>query len=121
MSSFDSLSAIAPIAIWDGVIARAVGGEKLTLAVVELDPGAVVGEHSHANEQLGILLTGSMRLRAGNEERELGPGDTWRIDSGTPHEAAAGPEGAVVVDVFAPRRDDWDTAARTERRTPRWP
>src|SRR3954452_296368 len=70
MSSFDSLSAIAPIAIWDGVGACAVVGEKLTLAVVELDPGPVVGEHSHANEQLGILLTGSMRLRAGNEERE---------------------------------------------------
>jgi unsaturated pyranuronate lyase len=121
MSAFDDLAAIPPHAIWDGVIARAVSGEKLTLAVVELDPGAVVAEHSHANEQLGIVLRGSMTLRVGHDERELGPGETWRIDSHTPHDAHAGPEGAVVIDVFAPARDDWGAADRLEPQQPRWP
>ena len=121
MSAFDDLAAIRPFAIWDGVIARAVKGERLTLAVVELDPGAVVAEHSHDNEQLGILLSGSMVLRVDGSERELGPGETWRIDSRKPHDAVAGPAGAVVIDVFAPRRDDWDSADRLEARKPRWP
>jgi quercetin dioxygenase-like cupin family protein len=26
------------------------------MAVVELDPGSVVAEHSHENEQLGLVL-----------------------------------------------------------------
>jgi quercetin dioxygenase-like cupin family protein len=121
MSTFDDLGAIPPRAIWDGVIARTVDGEKLTLAVVELDPGAVVAEHSHANEQLGIVLRGSMTLRVGHEERELRPGDTWRIDGNTPHDAHAGPEGAVVIDAFAPARDDWDTVDRLAAQQPRWP
>ena len=43
-----------------------------------------------------------------DERRVLGPGGTWRILGGTPHSVQTGPGGAVVVDVFAPARDDWD-------------
>jgi quercetin dioxygenase-like cupin family protein len=77
------------------------------MSVVELDPGAVVAEHSHENEQLGIVLRGTMDFRVGDERRELGLGGTWRIPANTPHEATAGPDGAVVIDVFAPPRDDF--------------
>jgi quercetin dioxygenase-like cupin family protein len=98
-----------------------VDGERITLAVVELDPGAVVAEHAHENEQLGILLKGSMSFRVGDEVRELGPGGTWTIPSNTPHEATAGPEGAVVIDVFGPPRDDWDALEPLDARAPYWP
>jgi quercetin dioxygenase-like cupin family protein len=121
MSVFERLAAIPPLAIWDGVIARAVDGERMTLAVVELEPDAQVAEHSHDNEQLAIVLHGSMTLRVDAEERELAPGDTYRIDSNVPHAARAGSEGAVVIDVFAPTRADWDSAERIEPRPPRWP
>ena len=121
MSAFEQLAALAPLGIWDGVIARAVDGERLTLAVVELDPGAAVPEHSHDNEQLGIVLEGSMTLRIGDETRDLGPGDAYRIDSHSPHEARAGSEGAVVIDVFAPSRSDWDAVERLDPRPTRWP
>jgi len=112
MSPFDDLGAIGAIEIWDGVLARTVDGELCSLAVVELGPGAVVAEHRHANEQLGLVLEGSVSFRIGDEERVLGPGGTWRIPSSTPHEVHAGPEGAVVVDVFAPARDDWAALER---------
>ena len=102
MSAYEKLERIAPLPVWQGIAARMVSGERITLAVVELEPGAVVAEHRHENEQLGIVLRGSMAFRVGEEERELGPGDTWTIPANTPHEAVAGPEGAVVVDVFAP-------------------
>jgi quercetin dioxygenase-like cupin family protein len=101
-----------------------VAGERITLAVVELDPGAVVAEHAYENEQLGIVLQGSMSFRVGDEVREFGPGGTWTIPSNTPHEATAGPDGAVVVDVFAPPRDDWaalEALEALEPRPPRWP
>ena len=86
---------------------RTVDGERLSLGIVELDPNAVVPEHAHDNEQLGMVLSGSLVFRIGDESRELGPGGTWSIGSDVPHEVVAGADGAVVVDVFAPPRTDW--------------
>jgi mannose-6-phosphate isomerase-like protein (cupin superfamily) len=84
MSAFDELAAIRPLGIWKGILARAVHGDELTLAVVELDPQSVVAEHSHPNEQLGIVLRGSVVFRVGSESRELGPGGTWCIPANAP-------------------------------------
>jgi quercetin dioxygenase-like cupin family protein len=98
-----------------------VSGDRITLAIVELDAGAIVAEHAHENEQLGIVLRGSMSFRVGDETRELGPGGTWTIPANTPHEATAGLEGAVVIDVFAPPRDDWRALEPLQARPPRWP
>ena len=120
MSPFGDLADTAPQQIWDRIAARSVHGERITLAVVELDPGAVVAAHSHENEQLGLVIRGSMDFRVGSERRELGPGGTWRIPANVEHEATAGPDGAVVVDVFAPVRDDWGGLDTLER-APRWP
>ena len=121
MSAFDDLARLAPLPIWEGIVARVVEGQRLTLAVVELDPGAVAREHSHDNEQLGIVLSGAMTFRIGDETRELAPGDAYTIASNVPHEATAGPEGAVVIDVFAPPRADWNALEPGEARKPRWP
>lgn len=121
MTAFDDVAGIGPQRIWEGIVSRSVGGERITLAVVELDPGTVVGEHSHANEQLGIVLRGLMRFRIGDEERNLGPGGTWNIPANTPHSATAGPDGATVIDVFSPPRDDWDALEREPPRPGRWP
>src|SRR5256885_15548871 len=121
VSAFENLEGIAPVPVWQAIAARMVNGERLTLAVVELDPGAVVAEHQHENEQLGLLLHGSMDFRIGNGRRELGPGDTWTIPSNTPHEAVAGPDGAVVTDVFPRPRDDSAALEPLPARPPRWP
>jgi quercetin dioxygenase-like cupin family protein len=120
VSAFEELERIAPLPIWQGIVARLVSGERITLAVVELDPGAVVAEHAHENEQLGLVLRGAMSFRLGSEERELGPGATWTIPANTPHSAVAGPDGAVVIDVFAPPRNDWAKLQPLEA-PPRWP
>jgi quercetin dioxygenase-like cupin family protein len=121
MSAFDDLAGLGPLPIWEGIVARVVEGERLTLAVVELDPGAVAREHSHDNEQLGLVVSGAMSFRIGDETRELRPGDAYTIASNVPHEATAGPEGAVVIDVFAPPRADWNALEPGEPTSPRWP
>jgi quercetin dioxygenase-like cupin family protein len=121
VSAFDDLRGLEPLVVWDGVHARTVEGERCSFAVVELDPGAVVAEHSHDNEQLGLVLRGTLSFRVGDETRELAPGSTWRIPPDAPHEVHAGPEGAVVLDVFAPAREDWHALERQEPRPPRWP
>jgi unsaturated pyranuronate lyase len=80
-----------------------------------------VPEHRHANEQLGLVLRGSVRFRVGDQERELGPGGAWRIPPDVPHEVVAGPEGAEVIDAFAPARADWASLERGDPSPPRWP
>ena len=108
MTNLADIAELVPIQVWEGVVARRVQGERLTIAVIELGPDSIVPEHRHSNEQCGLVIEGEVTFRVGDEERVLGPGGTWRITSGTPHSAVAGPGGAVVIDVFAPARDDWD-------------
>jgi quercetin dioxygenase-like cupin family protein len=121
VSGFDDLARLPLRRIWDGVNARVVSGERLSFGVVELDPGAVVPEHRHDHEQLGMVLRGRMTFRIGDETGELGPGETWTIPSNVPHEVTAGPDGAVVIDMFAPVREDWAALEPAEPRSPRWP
>ncbi|HEY8859759.1 MAG TPA: cupin domain-containing protein [Gaiellales bacterium] len=116
MSAFGGIDRLEHLRIWDGVTAQAVEGERTTLAVIDLEPESSVPEHSHENEQLGVLIRGSMRFRVGEETRELGPGDTWRIPGHVPHEVTAGSDGAVAVECFTPARDDWAGLERLEAR-----
>jgi quercetin dioxygenase-like cupin family protein len=121
MTDLADLADIPPIQVFDGIRARRVEGEKITLAIVELDPGAVVPEHRHAHEQNGMVITGQMTFRVGDDERVLGPGGTWRILGGVAHTATAGPEGAVVIDVFSPIRADWEARPVLATSDPVWP
>jgi quercetin dioxygenase-like cupin family protein len=123
MSNLKDLSDLALLEIWgDQVRARRVEGERITLAIVELAPNAVVPEHRHAAEQLGMVIRGQMHFTVDGETRDLGPGGTWRILGDRPHDVVAGPDGAVVIDVFTPIRSDWaDRAIVAPAPAPRWP
>jgi quercetin dioxygenase-like cupin family protein len=115
MRNFQNLADLPLIKIWgETVKARRVEGERITLAIVELEPNAVVDEHRHANEQLGMVIRGSVRFTVDGETTDLGPGGTWRI-------LVAGPEGAVCIDVFTPIRSDWDDKTVVGTPAPRWP
>ena len=76
MRPFVDLAEVQPQDIWDGVAVRAVHGERLTLGVVEIEPGVGVPEHRHDHEQLGIVLAGSVTFRVGDETRRLDAGGT---------------------------------------------
>ena len=122
MSNLTYIAEAPLLEVWgEAVRARRVQGEQLTLAVVELGPNAVVPEHRHVAEQLGIVITGEMHFTVDGETRVLGPGGTWRILSNRPHGVTAGPDGAVVIDIFNPVRADWDALKVVEGATPRWP
>ena len=121
MSAFAKLADLGPLPIWNGVLGRTVQGANITLAVVELEPNSIVPEHQHPNEQLGVVLTGTMKVRIGGERREIGPGDTYNIPGDVPHEFHIGSAGAVVVDVFSPVRADWSRFEPLAPSRPRWP
>ena len=119
--TFASFQGARPYAIWDGAVARAVHGEQLTVAAVDLEPNVHVPEHRHVNEQVGFVTRGAVTMTVGGESRELGVGETYVIPSDIPHAAVAGPEGATVADVFAPPREDWEALERLEPRAGAWP
>ena len=121
VSAFDDLESIRPQFLAPGYLARGVHGERLTLAVVEVEPGAELPEHQHANEQFGMVIEGSLILRVGDETQTMKPGGIWRIPANTPHKGTGGETGAVVLDVFSPPRDDWSALEELEAGQPRWP
>ena len=121
MSAFRDLGEIEPQRIWDGVVGRTVHGDRITLSYVELEPGIAVPEHSHENEQQGMVLSGSLIFTVGGETRELGPREAWCITSHLPHSVVAGPGGAVILEIFSPVRDDWSGLEPAEAQAPRWP
>jgi quercetin dioxygenase-like cupin family protein len=121
MSAFGDLGEIAPQQLAAGYLARAVHGGRVTFAVVEIEPHAELPAHDHDNEQLGMVLTGSITFRIGEEERVLERGGTWVIPSGVSHFVRGGPDGAVVLDIFAPAREEWKQLERLPPETPTWP
>ena len=93
--------------IFPGVEIFTTHGEHLMLSVVEFQPGAVVLEHSHPHEQLGLMLEGEMEFIIGGISHQVRPGQMWRIPGGVKHSAIAGDKPVKALDVFYPIREDY--------------
>jgi quercetin dioxygenase-like cupin family protein len=121
-ATYDSVAGLEPYAIWRGATARAIHGDRLTMAIIDLEADLEVPEHHHDNEQLGFVIRGEMEMKIGEETRLLRPGDTYVIPSETLHSVVrTGPEGCVVADIFAPVRADWEAVERAEPAPGSWP
>lgn len=81
--------------------------ERMMLSLVEFEPRAVVEEHSHPHEQVGMLLEGELEFFIGDQRRVLRPGAMWRIPGGVKHRAVAGDRPVRALDVFCPIREDY--------------
>ena len=90
-----------------GVTGRPLFGEGAMLNLIELEPGSVVPLHSHEHEQLGLVLRGTQVLVVEGVEHALGPMEGYVLPGGVEHSAHCGPEGATVLDVFRPVREDY--------------
>jgi len=98
---------VRPFLLGEGVTASPLFGEGAMLNLLEFEPGATVPLHSHPHEQLGIVLRGMQALVVDGIARELGPLEGYVLPGGVEHAAYAGPEGALVLDVFCPPREDY--------------
>lgn len=110
---FKSLSEASSYPLAPGATAKPLFGERGMLNLVELAPDAEVATHSHPHEQIGLILRGSMEMTIGGERRTCGPMDGFVAPGGVEHSGRAGAEGATVVDVFVPVRDDYRERAAT--------
>ena len=112
---FVSMSELRQFTLADGATAQALFGEQAMLNLVELAPHARVPRHSHPHEQLGVVLRGELTLGTSDGEHVLRPMDAYTLPGDIEHEAVAGPEGALVLDVFQPIREDYRSAATRAR------
>jgi quercetin dioxygenase-like cupin family protein len=98
--------------VTDDIARRLFTGERMMLAQVYLDEGAIVPWHSHENEQLTWVLEGALRFWVGEEgsadmrEVVVSAGDVLFIPGNVPHKAEALAD-TLDVDVFSPPRQDW--------------
>lgn len=92
---------------------RLISSERMMLAHVYLQKGAIVPAHDHHNEQFTYILSGVLRFWIG--EHADNPGDVYTdvhagevlvLPSMVRHRAEA-LEDTLDVDIFNPPREDW--------------
>ncbi len=106
---FDPNQGIAR-ALSEGVETRIFPGDNVMLSVVRIAGNQSSKPHSHAQEQWGVMLQGNgVRLQDGIEH-EVSEGDFWQTPSNVVHSFCAGPDGALVLDIFSPPRDEYRQA-----------
>ena len=93
--------------IFPGVEIFTTHGKHLMLSLVEFAPRAVVEEHSHPHEQMGLMLEGEMEFIIDGQSHMVRPGQMWRIPGGVKHMAIAGDKPVRALDVFYPIREDY--------------
>ena len=93
--------------IFPGVHIHTCAADKMMLSYVYLEPHAVVEEHSHPHEQVGMMLEGRGIFYIGDEQKTVGPGDMWRIPGGVRHRLIVLDQPAKAIDIFCPIREDY--------------
>jgi len=93
--------------IFPGVDVFAAAGDAVMLSLAVLEPRAVVEEHEHPHEQVGMVVKGAAEFVVGSERQILTPGDMYFIPGGVRHKVTALDEGCEALDVFHPVREEY--------------
>src|SRR5713226_2118681 len=75
--------------IFPGVDIRTCSLKKMMMSVVDIGPHAVVEEHQHPHEQVGMILEGRAIFWIGGEQKTLQIGDLYRIPGNIRHKVIA--------------------------------
>ncbi|HUT64073.1 MAG TPA: cupin domain-containing protein [Anaerolineae bacterium] len=94
--------------IIEGNVERVIySGEHLQAIEYHFPPNKHFPAHKHEkNEQMGYLISGKMGFIVGGEKKIINPGDYYHAPMGVEHSAWTLDEPAVLLDFFAPPRED---------------
>lgn len=101
---FVALAEIAPTAFARGLEFQPVVGQNTMLSFVRFAPHAEAPVHVHAEEQLVIILEGTLEFHLDGTVRTLGVGDVAVVPPWVPHGAHTDADACFEVDVFNPPR-----------------
>ena len=96
----------------EGLDTRIFPGENVMLSVVRIGAHKSGEIHSHPQEQWGVMLEGSGVRTQDGCDHSVSAGDFWQTPGGVPHSFRAGSDGAVVLDIFSPPREEYRKAGR---------
>jgi len=92
----NSLAVLQPKPGWRG---RFFHSERMTFAYYDIDAGATLPEHSHANEEVWHIIAGQIDVTLDGETRRIGAGHAVVIAGGKSHALAVNEAcRAIVVD-----------------------
>jgi quercetin dioxygenase-like cupin family protein len=80
--------------------------EKLMLTEHTMAKGSIFPRHSHPHDQLAYLVSGHIRVAAGDQTFEARAGDSFVLRGGIEHQVWALEE-SVALDIFTPMREDY--------------
>lgn len=103
---------IPKVELFEGALSALVTGDHVMLSFLEMDEGAEVPEHSHPEEQAGLMLEGELLLRIGDEEKLISPGEAYIVPSGVAHSGHVVRGPMRILDIFGPPREDYRAKTR---------
>jgi quercetin dioxygenase-like cupin family protein len=106
-NNIDDLDSGIKRVLGDGISTRIFCGDQSMLSIVTIEPNAKGQVHSHPQEQWGFLIEGSGIRIQGGQEIKIKKGDFWQTPGGIDHGIIGGAEGAKVLDIFSPPRDEY--------------
>lgn len=104
---FPSSSECGHRSIFGNIQITTMAGDYLQFSLADIPARGVVEPHSHPNEQMGLMISGTLDFTIGDETRTLKPGDFYRIPGGVVHSVRAHDEPVRVLDVFYPVRPEY--------------
>jgi quercetin dioxygenase-like cupin family protein len=80
--------------------------DELMVVRNDFETGAVGAMHSHPHTQITFVVSGKFRFTIGDEQKDVGPGDSLCKQHGIPHGCVCLEAGALL-DTFTPMREDF--------------
>ena len=90
----------------ESIARRFITGDAVTVGRFELKQGGVVPAHSHASEQISIVLSGALLFKIDGVETVVRASEVMQIPGNAQH-AVEVLDDTLVIDVFTPVRQDW--------------
>ena len=104
-----SLDTAKPVEMLPGVIRKTLTyNDQAMMCQIELKQGATIPLHHHESVQIGMCVSGRVRLFGEKPEDnfEAAAGESYVMDSNQPHGAEA-LEDSALLEVFTPSRPEY--------------
>jgi quercetin dioxygenase-like cupin family protein len=89
-----------------GMSRQAVIVDNMMFALHEAFPNLKCKPHVHASAQISCIIKGKLKMRIGDEECVISPGEIGFVPPNIEHSIESLDEYVLVLDVFSPPRPD---------------
>jgi quercetin dioxygenase-like cupin family protein len=105
IGAFASLASDEP---HPGVTRRTMSSDKATVTSYAFTPGARFPVHSHPQEQITVVQSGTVEMTIAGDVHALDAGGFTVVGPDVEHGVTAGDDGAEILAILVPRRADPD-------------